>query len=347
MWPPHELTKKEKDWLITAVTSIVGHSPDFHRFEGLTGLGAGVIGFRSRLNDFINKHFQGRSEEEVRSAKGISREPTSSLEVYIDSVWSVLRRDNGNLSRDMFKGTLLELNYPYVVAGGRFDEVYYWDAYFTGEGLVLSGYLDLFDCMVRNYAIFIKNYGFIPNGNRRYYISRSQQPFFCSMVDLLVRMNGIEFVKKARIPIRGGAPIGFDLRLMSSVKDVSSVPTKGEDLVIVAAVNNVLHFRIFDGDGKVVVDTDEQRLPDQARQIEDLRKQLESLWPPHELTRSDKDRVTTAVTSIVGYPPPIGYIEMLEAEHRFWMRKNGSGNDPCRDSRRQRRSQQVLGRLLR
>jgi hypothetical protein len=75
---------------------------------------------------------------------------------------------------------------------------------------------------------------------------------------------------------------------------------KGKYLIIVAAVNNVLHFRIFDSAGKVVVDTGAKRLTEQARQLEVLRKQLESLWPPHELTGSDKDRVITAVTSIVG-----------------------------------------------
>ena len=64
-----------------------------------------------------------------------------------------------------------------------------------------------------------------------------------------------------------------------------------------------LHFRMFDNDCKVFVDTDEQRLPKQARQIEDLRKQLASMWPPHELTWSDKDRVATAVTSIVDVDP--------------------------------------------
>jgi len=96
---------------------------------------------------------------------------------------------------------------------------------------------------------------------------------------------------------------GFDLRLMSSLNDVSGIPTEGKDLIIVVAVNKVLHFRIFDGDGKVVVDTDEQMLTTQAQQIGDLRKQLESLWPPHELTRSDKDQVTKAVTSIVGHTP--------------------------------------------
>ena len=94
---------------------------------------------------------------------------------------------------------------------------------------------------------------------------------------------------------------GFDLRLMSSLNDVSGIPTEGKDLIIVAAVNNVLHFRIFDGDGKVVVDTDEQRLTEQAQQIGDLRKKLESLWPPHELTGSERDQVTKSVTSIVGH----------------------------------------------
>ena len=96
-------------------------------------------------------------------------------------------------------------------------------------------------------------------------------------------------------------PGEFDLRLMFSLNDVSGIPTEGKNLIIVAAVNHVLHFRIFGGDGKVVVDTDETRLPEQARQIEDLRKQLESLWPLHEITRSDTGWVVTAVTSIVGH----------------------------------------------
>ena len=88
--------------------------------------------------------------------------------------------------------------------------------------------------------------------------------------------------------------------MMSSVNNVSGIPTEGKNLIIVAAVKNVLHFHIFDGDGKMIVDTDEKRLTGQARQIENLKKQLESLWPPHELTRSENGRVTTAVTSIVG-----------------------------------------------
>lgn len=93
----------------------------------------------------------------------------------------------------------------------------------------------------------------------------------------------------------------FDLRLMPSLNDESGIPKEGKDLIIVAAVNDVLHFRIFDRRGNVVVDTDEKKLTEQAWQIEDLRKQLQSLWPPRGLTRSDEDRVVSAVTSIVGH----------------------------------------------
>jgi len=92
---------------------------------------------------------------------------------------------------------------------------------------------------------------------------------------------------------------GCDLRLMSSVNSVSGIPTEGKNLIIVAAVDNVLHFRIFDGDGKKVVDTDEKRLTEQARQIAALKNQLKSLWPPHEPTRSEKVQVIDEVTSIV------------------------------------------------
>ena len=91
-----------------------------------------------------------------------------------------------------------------------------------------------------------------------------------------------------------------DLRLTTSVSTVSGIPTPGKHLVIVDLVDHVLHFRIFDGGGKVVVDTDEKKLTEQARQIEDLRKQLESLWPPHELTKSEKVLGIAAVTAIVG-----------------------------------------------
>ncbi len=94
---------------------------------------------------------------------------------------------------------------------------------------------------------------------------------------------------------------GHDLQLMLSVNDVNGIPTTDKNRIIVADVDHVLYFRIFDGDGKVDVDTNERKLPEQARQIDELKKQLESLRPPHEITKSEANRVISAVKSIVGY----------------------------------------------
>jgi formate dehydrogenase beta subunit len=93
----------------------------------------------------------------------------------------------------------------------------------------------------------------------------------------------------------------FDVRLQPSVKDASNIRSEGTNLIVLARVDEVLHFRIFDGDGTMVVDIDEKGLPEYAQAIEDLRKRLESLWPPHELVRGEKARVIAAVKSIVGH----------------------------------------------
>jgi len=68
--------------------------------------------------------------------------------------------------------------------GGRFREIYYWDSYFTMLGLVASGRLDLVRDMLDNFAFLIRTFGHVPNGNRTYYLSRSQPPFFGAMVGL-------------------------------------------------------------------------------------------------------------------------------------------------------------------
>src|SRR5437660_525313 len=82
------------------------------------------------------------------------------------------------------RSSLIPLPQPYVVPGGRFREVYYWDSYFTMLGLVASGRTDLVRSMLDNFAYLIRTVGHIPNGNRTYYLSRSQPPFFGAMVGL-------------------------------------------------------------------------------------------------------------------------------------------------------------------
>jgi len=52
------------------------------------------------------------------------------------------------------------------------------------QGLVRSGRTDLVKSMLDNFAHLITTVGHIPNGNRTYYLSRSQPPYFAAMVSL-------------------------------------------------------------------------------------------------------------------------------------------------------------------
>ncbi|POT59263.1 alpha,alpha-trehalase [Citrobacter amalonaticus] len=116
-----------------------------------------------------------------------------SLREHIDGLWPVLTRSTQSAEK---WDSLLPLPESYVVPGGRFREVYYWDSYFTMLGLAESDHWDNVADMVANFAYEIDTFGHIPNGNRSYYLSRSQPPFFALMVELLARHDGDDALKK-------------------------------------------------------------------------------------------------------------------------------------------------------
>ena len=118
-----------------------------------------------------------------------------SLREHIDGLWPVLTRTTDKASNKW--DSLLPLPKPYVVPGGRFREVYYWDSYFTMLGLAESDHWDKISDMVDNFAYELDTWGHIPNGNRSYYLSRSQPPFFSLMVELLATHDS-DALKKYR-----------------------------------------------------------------------------------------------------------------------------------------------------
>lgn len=106
---------------------------------------------------------------------------------HIEGLWDVLSRDSDSGHR---ASSLIALPRPYVVPGGRFREIYYWDSYFTLLGLAAAGRHRQVEDMVTNFAYLIDTVGFIPNGNRSYFCSRSQPPYFALMVELLAELSG-------------------------------------------------------------------------------------------------------------------------------------------------------------
>ena len=76
---------------------------------------------------------------------------------------------------------LLYLPYPYLVPGGRFNEMYGWDTAFP-----VFAWADAHPQLVReqidNQLYQIRAYGKVLNANRTYYLSRSQPPLLSVMV---------------------------------------------------------------------------------------------------------------------------------------------------------------------
>jgi alpha,alpha-trehalase len=132
---------------------------------------------------------------------------------HINDLWDVLTRKPDEVS-----GSLIPLPNPYVVPGGRFGEVYYWDSYFTMLGLKTSGRIDMVENMLTNFSHLIETVGFIPNGNRTYYLGRSQPPFYSSMVQLLASAKGNDIIvqylpaleKEYRYWMKGGDELNQD-----------------------------------------------------------------------------------------------------------------------------------------
>ncbi|EHK98431.1 putative Neutral trehalase [Glarea lozoyensis 74030] len=70
---------------------------------------------------------------------------------------------------------------PFVVPGGRFNELYGWDSYMESLGLIANGKVHLAKSMVEHFCFCIKHYGKILNATRSYYLCRSQPPFLTDM----------------------------------------------------------------------------------------------------------------------------------------------------------------------
>ena len=139
---------------------------------------------QAALAQFVNRYFSppARADDHYVS------DPNQNVVAHIDTLWNVLlRQPDAKANR---YSSLLPLPRPYVVPGGRFDEIYYWDTWFIMLGLEASGRPTLARDALANFATLIDRYGHIPNGNRTYYLSRSQPPFFAQMVSLVAQHDG-------------------------------------------------------------------------------------------------------------------------------------------------------------
>jgi alpha,alpha-trehalase len=145
-------------------------------------------GMMNGPNFYLKKFVADNFELPVNPATNYASDSKEDLSTHIKNLWIVLKR---NPDKGIEGSSLLPLPYPYIVPGGRFREIYYWDSYFTMLGLKESNEWEMIENMINNFAYLINTYGHIPNGNRSYYLSRSQPPYFAMMVNLLAEKKGV------------------------------------------------------------------------------------------------------------------------------------------------------------
>ncbi len=150
-------------------------------------------GLQKGPNFNLKKFVEDNFEIPQAVAANYKSDTAEDIVTHIKKLWVVLKR---NPDKEVEGSSLLPLPNPYIVPGGRFREIYYWDSYFTMLGLKESGEIKIIQDMVSNFAYLIDTYGHIPNGNRTYYLGRSQPPFFSCMVELLAGILGDSVYQK-------------------------------------------------------------------------------------------------------------------------------------------------------
>ncbi|NJL26224.1 MAG: hypothetical protein HC902_14425 [Calothrix sp. SM1_5_4] len=125
---------------------------------------------------------------------GLDLEKAGAAFVHVEKTWSDLARQSPASS----EGSLIPAPFPFLVAGGRFREAYYWDAYFGAIGLVQTGRWEMAAAQLENMLHMIQVYGLIPNGFRDYYLTRSQPPVI-ALYAMLIYENAPASIPKEKL----------------------------------------------------------------------------------------------------------------------------------------------------
>lgn len=138
------------------------------------------------LKQFVLNYFN--VPEEFHQVMKIERK--KECREHVKALWPGLFRRADKAISDL--DSLLPLPHPYVVREIRFREIYYWDSYFTAQGLRADGHESMILNMAENFKYLVETYGYVPNGNRVYYLSRSQPPFFAPLAEMVIHLYGDE-----------------------------------------------------------------------------------------------------------------------------------------------------------
>lgn len=115
----------------------------------------------------------------------------------LNKLWKKLGRDiKSEARKGINRSSLVVVEKPFIVPGGRFREFYYWDSYWVVDGLLVCEMTNTVKGMIQNFVQMVREFGFVPNGGRIYYTNRSQPPFLIPIVELYLNATkDLDFVK--------------------------------------------------------------------------------------------------------------------------------------------------------
>lgn len=192
------------------------------------------------LKKFVLENFILPEEEKIE----LNLPDKRTMEEHIELLWKYLERSANEKTNE--NSSLIPLPFPYIIPGGRFREIYYWDSYFTIQGLLVCGKIRLAENMLDNFSFLINKIGHIPNGNRIYYLTRSQPPFFAAMVDSVSKFK--------KDPVHKVVNSDWQLKYLDSIESEYKYWMKGERqslksnkaVLKVVSVNKKILNRYFD-----------------------------------------------------------------------------------------------------
>jgi alpha,alpha-trehalase len=249
-----------------------------------------------QLKAFVLEYFELPKDY----ASGFTSDPSRSPAAHINALWPVLTREPDNQST---MGSLIPLPNAYVVPGGRFGEIYYWDSYFTMLGLEVAGKTDMIRNMLDNFAYLIDTVGFIPNGNRDYFLTRSQPPFFAAMVDLLAQSE-LESTDQQAVYLRYLPQLEKEYAFWMNGEEQVSAETPSSKHVVRLPEGEILNRYWDEGDypreemHRDDIETAEKAEGRPAEQVyRDLRSACESGWDFSSRWFADPERLETVQTT--------------------------------------------------
>src|SRR5436309_13437357 len=131
--PAHDLGQMFHDVQLSGIFAVSKTIVDARPLVAPPEIAARYAAERTAAGFSLQAFVAQRFEVPRPVGEGFRTDTSQSMEDHIRALWPVLTRPPDAADA---RSSLIPLPNPYVLPGGRFREVYYWDSYFTMLGLI-------------------------------------------------------------------------------------------------------------------------------------------------------------------------------------------------------------------